>query len=248
MATAAAPKAITPFPAHAYDRVFYSGMAIVMALTVFVGFAPSYYLRSLFGAPSPTGGFVMPPMVHVHGIVFSAWVLLFIVQTALVASHRVKLHQKLGMAGAGLAALMVVVGLVTAIKAAARGATPPGVDALVFLAVPLFDMLLFAIFVGTALWYRRQKETHKRLMLMAYFSIIVAAVARLPGVLPLGPPAFFGATFVFFLAAMAYDLATRRRVHKAYLWGAALFAVSVPGRLLLSGTEAWRTFAEFVTR
>jgi hypothetical protein len=248
MATAAAPRTATPFPAHAWDRAFYSGLAIVMALTVFAGFAPSYYLRGVLGGASPTSGGELSTMAHIHGVVFSVWVVLFLVQTALVAGHRVKVHQKLGLALAGWAAVMLVVGVVTAIKAAARGSAPPEMDALVFLAIPLFDMVLFAIFVGAALWYRRQKETHKRLMLMAYFSIIVAAVARLPGVLEFGPPGFFGATFAFFLAGMAYDLATRRRVHKAYLWGAALFAVSVPARLLLAQTEAWRAFAEMVTR
>jgi hypothetical protein len=32
-------------PAGAYDRIFYSGMAVAMAATVFIGFAPTFYLR-----------------------------------------------------------------------------------------------------------------------------------------------------------------------------------------------------------
>ena len=95
---------------------------------------------------------------------------------------------------------------------------------------------------------RRDKETHKRLMLLAYISLIVAAVARLPGVLPLGPLAFFGLGYLFVVLAAIYDFVSRRRVHKAYLWGGALMIASVPLRLMISGTGAWRGFAELLTK
>jgi hypothetical protein len=175
-------------------------------------------------------------------------VFLFIVQTALVASRRVAVHRRLGVVGAALAAAMVVVGTLTALQAARRGSAPPGVDALAFLIVPLFDMVLFSGFITAALVLRRDKETHKRLMLLAYVSIIAAAVARLPGLLPLGPLAFFGLAFVFVAVAAVYDLVSRRRVHRVYLWGGALFVISVPLRLALSGTPAWRALAELLTR
>jgi FtsH-binding integral membrane protein len=113
---------------------------------------------------------------------------------------------------------------------------------------PTFDMVLFATFVTTALVMRRDKEAHKRLMLLAYISLIVAAVARLPGVLPLGPLAFFGLGYVFVVLAAIYDFVSRRRVHKAYLWGGGLMLASVPLRLMISGTGAWRGFAELLTK
>jgi hypothetical protein len=250
MATVAVPApSRKPLAAGAYDRVFYSGMAIAMAIIVFVGFAPTYYLRGPFGAPPTISGTTtLSTLAHVHGALFSSWVVLFIVQTALIASHRTRVHQRLGIAGAVLAAAMVVVGTSTAIASAARGSGPPGPPPLVFLAVPLFDMLLFPIFVIAALVYRRQREAHKRLMLLAYLSIITAAIARLPGVFPYGPPAFFGLTIGLLLIAVAYDLISRRRVHPAYIFGGGLLALSVPARLMISGTEGWMRFAEFLTR
>ena len=235
-----------PAAAGAYDRIFYSGMAVVMALTVFVGFAPTYYLRAYFGGMTVTGATSLSPLAHLHGALFTGWVVLFIVQTALVANHRVALHQRLGVAGAVLATVMTAVGITTAVKAAARGAAPPGADPLAFLAIPMGDMVVFPIFVAAALWMRRKKESHKRLMLLAYISIIVAAVARLPGVLPLGPLGFFGLAFVFLLVAVFYDLISRRRVHPAYIWGGALLVASVPLRLMVSGTEAWQAMARFL--
>jgi hypothetical protein len=252
MATASAAGAAPQSPARetgSHDRLFYGGMAIAMGLTVFAGFSATYYLRLLAGGPTATlTGGPFTRLVHLHGALFTAWVLLFIVQTALVASHRVAVHRRLGVAGAGLAAAMVVVGTFIAIATAARGSAPPGVDPLAFLVIPIFDMILFATFVSAALALRRDKEAHKRLMLLAYVSILVAAVARLPGVLPLGPAAFFGLSFLFVVVAATYDFLSRRRVHKVYLWGGALIVVSVPVRLVISRTGAWRALAELLTR
>jgi hypothetical protein len=214
-----------------------------------VGFAPTYYLRAWFGAP-PTisGATTLSGLAQLHGALFTGWVLLFILQTALVARHRTRLHQRVGIAGSVLAGAMLMVGTMTAIASAARGSAPPGVTPLSFLIVPLTDMVLFAGFVGAALWNRRQRELHKRLMLLGYISIMAAAAARLPGVFSYGPFAFFGIAFLFLGAAIAYDYGSRGSIHRAYLWGGAVLIVSVPGRLLFSETSVWLAIAEALTR
>ena len=182
-----------PLASGAYDRVFYTGMAILMTLTVFAGFARTYYLRSYFGGPATISGApALSPVLHVHAVLFTSWMLLFIVQTALVAGRQVKLHRQLGVAGVLLSAVMVAVGAMTAVEAAARGAGPGGIDPLAFLVVPIFDITLFAGFVTAAVVERRNKEAHKRLMLLAFVSIVTAGVARLPYVLSYGPLLFFG--------------------------------------------------------
>lgn len=232
-----------------YDRLFYGGMAVALALTVFAGFAATYYFPLVAGRPKVTlSGAPFSTLVHVHAVLFTSWVVLFIVQTALVASRRVAVHRRMGVAGSILAGTMVVVGTILAIDAAGRGAAPPGMDPLAFMAIPIFDMVLFTSFIAAALALRRDRETHKRLMLMAYISITVAAVARLPGVIAMGPLGFFGLTFLFVIVAAVYDFSTRRRVHPAYLWGGGLFLLSQPGRLLISKTEVWHALAERLTQ
>jgi hypothetical protein len=246
--------AVVTAPVHvrtvgAYDRVFFSSIAILMALIVLIGFAPTYYLKGVRGGPLLTiSGLPFTRLVHVHALMFTAWVALFIVQTALVARRRVRAHRRLGIAGGLLAFGMVVMGTATAIDGARQGTAPPGIDPLIFLAVPLFDMLCFAGFVSAALLLRANKAAHKRLMLLAYVSIMAAATARLPGVLPLGPLVFYGLAFVFMGAGAIYDLIALGRVHKAYLWGGVVLVASVPLRLIISGTDTWRAFAELVTR
>jgi hypothetical protein len=249
MTTVATTAPTIKHPAGAYDRVFYTGMAVAMALTVFAGFAPTYYLREYFGAPvTVSGSTTLSPLAHLHGVVFTAWVVLFLAQTWLVASRRVAVHRRLGVAGVVLAAAMVVVGISTAIASAASGGGPPGIDPLAFLLVPVTDMVLFAGFVTAAVLRRRDRETHKRLMLLAYVSIITAAVARLPGVLPLGPLAFFGLSLIFVAAGVFYDRLSRGRIHPVYLWGGAVLVLSVPARLAISGSAAWLAIAERLVR
>lgn len=230
-----------------HDRLFYGTMAIVLALIVFAGFGPTYYLRFFSGGPQATvSGKPFTVLVHLHGALFTSWVLLFVVQTALVASRRIAVHRQLGVAGAVLAAAMIVVGTMTAIEAAGRGATAIGVDPLAFMAIPMFDMVVFGTLITLALVNRRKKESHKRLMLLAYIALITAAIARIGGLSARGPFVFFGLSFLVVVCAALYDLVTRRRVHPVYLWGGAFIFVMVPVRLAISGTAAWHRFAAFL--
>jgi hypothetical protein len=219
-------------------------MAVAFAITVFAGFSRSYFLKAHYGTPE------LSLLLHAHGLVFTTWVLFFLAQTTLVAAGRTYIHRRMGVAGAVLAGLVLIMGTTTAILRVKGGAAPiPGVSPLSFLAVPLFDMVVFAILIGTGLYFRRRLDTHKRLMTLATISLLSAPIARLPfGVLKAGPPAFFGLTDLFIVALLVYDLATRRRVHPATVWGGLLIVASQPLRLMISGTPAWLAFAGWLTR
>jgi len=233
------PTAVVPL----HDRRFFMSMAVVIALVVFIGFAPTFYLRAFYHTDP------LQSVFRVHGLVFSAWVVLFVVQTALVSARRTDIHRRLGVLGAALALLMLVMGYMAAVTAARRGFSTPGLPPpLVFFAVPFFDLLVFATLVGFALYLRRTPAAHKRLMLLATIAVLTAAIARLPYVLPLGPLAFFGLTDLLVFAAMAYDRWTRGRVHPALLWGGLFLIVSQPLRLFIGGTDAWLAFATWLTR
>jgi hypothetical protein len=225
-------------------RRFYVGMAIAFVITVFLGFSRTYFLKSYFGARE------LSFLVHFHGAVFTTWVLFFLAQTTLVARGRTYLHRRMGIAGAVLAALVLVVGTTVAIVRAKGTTSPiPGVPPLSFLAIPLFDMLVFGILVGTALYYRRQLEIHKRLMTLAMITIMAAPIARIHfPLLPPGPPTFFGLTDLFIIAMLVYDFSTRRKIHPATIWGGLLVVLSQPLRLMISGSPTWLAFAGWLTR
>ena len=99
-----------------FDRYLYAAVAALFVLLVFAGFARTYYLSLLLnGPPLPS------MMVHLHGIVMTAWVLLFVAQVTLISQRQVRVHQRLGYTGIGLAALIVVIGVRTALEAARHG-------------------------------------------------------------------------------------------------------------------------------
>ncbi len=225
------------------DRRIYTWAAVGFVLIVLTGFARTYYLKGLFGTPA------LPRLLHLHGLVMTLWVALFIIQVRLVAGRRTDLHRRMGMIGGVLAGLVVVVGVTTAIDAARRGASP-GPPPLVFLVVPLGEMLMFAIFVGSALYFRRRSEIHKRLMLLSIGALMAAAVARIPleFIRAGGPLAFFGLTDLFLIACIAFDTVKHRRLHPAFGWGVLLLIASQPLRLMLAGTDAWMRFATWLTQ
>lgn len=227
------------------EHRFFTGMALAILVTVIVGFSRSFFLRPLFPEwPSP------PEMIfYVHGAVFTAWIVLFVAQASLVASGRTERHRKIGPFSAVLAVAMVVLGTLGALIAARRATGFVGIPIppLQFLAVPIFDMILFSTFVWLAIAQRRNPQTHKRWMLLATVNLVTAAIARWPGVLALGPLAFFGLTDLFIVALAIWDFRTRGRLHPVTLWGGLLTIVSQPLRLVVSSTEGWLVFARWAT-
>jgi hypothetical protein len=123
--------------ARKQDRIFFSSFAVAAAISVFIGFAPTFYLKPYFSTPPLT------PLLIVHGLVFSTWIVLFAIQTLLVATHRTPVHRRLGWFGAALALSMLIVGTLTGIVRAKVGEPPPGIPILAFLTVPLGDMFVF---------------------------------------------------------------------------------------------------------
>ena len=142
------------------ERLFFTGMTIAFIVTVFAGFSRTYFLRPYFQSQP------LIPLLHLHGIVFSSWLALFLVQTTLVATNRTRIHRRLGIAGAIIAAMMIVIGSVTAIIRARVIEVPPGAPPpLVFLTIPLGDMLVFAILVGLAFYCRRRPDVQSLMLL-----------------------------------------------------------------------------------
>ena len=237
--------ATTPnFHRRISDRPLYLMAAVLIPLIVLAGFARTYYLKGFFAAP-PLPSFI----VHLHGVVMTAWVVLFIVQITLVAKRRTKVHQQLGLLGSIISALVVIVGVLTALHAAARGATP-GPPPLAFLIIPLGDMVLFGALVGAALYYRKRFDVHKRLMLLAGTAMLPPAIARIPlsVITTYGPLAFYGLTDLCIIGFVVFDTIRHRRLHPVFLWGTLAIILFQPLRILLAGTEAWMSFAAVLVR
>src|SRR5271166_4992047 len=195
------------------DRRFYLVMAVASAVLVFLAFARTYYLKAYFGTPPLTA------LVEFHGVVFSTWMLFFVAQTALIASNRPSIHRRLGYAGGALASVMVVLGTLVAVHAERLGHRAAGADPETNFLFALGDILTFSIFVAAGFLWRRNREAHQRLMLLAVVAALLdAAPPRLPliGGHPLG---MLIVGLAFLLAGPIYDLISRHRIHPVYVWG-----------------------------
>jgi len=227
-------------------RHFFFIIAVAFPLIVLAGFARTYYLKVFFGTPP-----VASLLVHLHGFVMTAWIALFVTQIWLISSKRIKLHQRLGIASIALAVLVFAVGTLTAISAAKYGSasSPPDIPPLAFLVVPFFDMILFLVFFGFAIYYWRRPANHKRMILLTAFNFLPPAIARIPiGIISsLGPLAFFGIPDVLAITFVAVDTWKHGKLNKPFALGALLLIASHPLRLMLSGTDAWMLFAAWLT-
>jgi hypothetical protein len=225
-----------PVPARRFDRLFFSTMAFLILVTVFVGFARTYYLAGVFRAPLPN------LIVHIHGAFFACWVLLFIMQTTLVAAHRLDIHRRLGLFGFCLASLMVILGLLAATDALVRRG--PSVDARAVYAVPVADMLAFSTLIFFAYRARSNPAAHKRLILVATIALLDAAFVRWP--VPIQGWNLVSAevcSYVVLLVLFAYDLVSIRTLHRATLWASLFLFLLQQVRHPIGHSALWQTFA-----
>ena len=229
------------------DHRFFAIAAAAVIIAVLIGFGPTFYLKPFFTNPP-----IARAVIYIHGFVMTAWVVLFAVQVYFISSKKIKLHQKLGLAGVGLAVLVFVTGLMVAISAARYGSAsaPPAIPPLEFLIIPLGDMVVFAILFGAALYYRKNSPTHKRLMLLTMINFIPPAVARFPGGLTdnYGPLWFYGVPTVLTIAFIALDTWYNRKLNKVFLFAGIFLIVGMWIRLPIMSTPAWLGFAQWLTQ
>ncbi|MBA2920762.1 hypothetical protein GON01_07080 [Sphingomonas sp. MAH-20] len=230
-------------PAWTADRIFFGSIAVALGLATFIGFAPTYYLHDYFARPA------VPPILHVHGLVFTAWVLTYIGQTALIGAGQIRLHRTVGGFAVVLALVVFLLGVVVAIERGRNGTPPPGRDPAAFLIFPFVSIGMFAWLFSLALLRRNMAQHHKRLMLLATLSLCVTPMARLSRMLhwPVIPPV--GGMLIanlFLIALVAFDLRRRGRLHPATMLGGGLFLASEPLRVLVSQSAAWQHFAHML--
>ena len=242
---------------------FYLWVAVAMAATAFIGFAPTFWVPMAQGVPERIA------VLAIHGALFFGWTLFLIYQAWLVESGSVARHRDVGMIGVSLATAMTIFGVRAAINAAKRAtALHFGAGGESFMVVPLAALLSFAVLVIAAILNIRRSEWHKRLMLSATAVLLDAAIAR-PFIVYLvmgGRPPPFGGTvglagfnmppppvigvlppaliaLLFIVAGMVRDKRALGKVHPAYWWAGG-FALAVQLlKIPLSDTALWHGFA-----
>lgn len=227
-----------------YEHWLFSGIALLALVEVFIGFGPTYYLAGVFSAPLPNA------LVHVHGAIFTLFLLLFITQTSLVAIGRTDWHRRLGIVAAVVACLLVILGVLVATEDLANHGTSDvsnkmqGVNYAVFLS----DILMFTVLMACALRFRSRPVIHKRLALIALLSILDPAYDRWP--IPVSwwddrvSPII--CTYPILLLIMVYDRFSTRTVQPATLWATGLLVAVQQGRNAFGHTAFWQSFSAWI--
>ena len=229
--------------AHRYfDRRFYLGASLVAVGLVFWGFAPSYYLKLIFGAPA------LSTRLHIHGAVMSSWLVLFFVQATLVAARRTDLHRRLGIIGVAIAIGVVVLGSTTTINAAAREVGRHSDEAnarVAVLCLELIQMALFAGLVAAGVAMRRRPDFHKRLMLLATACMMPSAFSRIPLNLTFMVSSNVSILMLFNLCVIVptvTDTLRNRRLHPAFGWGGLIAIGALNVGYLIAISPQWLRF------
>lgn len=207
----------------ANERLFFLVMAMAIATTVVFGL--DLALRVTFAE--------FPWQVHAHAVVFGSWIVLYVVQNWLVVDGNVALHRRLGILGAVIATMMVILGNAATLMAIQRGSVPGFFPPGVFLVLDCMGITMFGVMVAAGIAMRRDAAWHKRLMLCASILVMSPAIGRIlpmPLLGPAAPFAVYASMMLYVFVGMGFDIATRRRIHPAYWVGAGaitLLQVSV---------------------
>ena len=164
-----------------------------------------------------------PSVLYIHAIVFPGWVVFFIVQSALIRSHNVRVHRRLGWFGVGLAVAVVVLGAWTSasmVRFSIEHKDP--FNSTAFTIVQVMDLACFAVPFALAIYWRKKPELHRRLVLVASCALLDAALGRFPELPLVFSPA--GVDALICLGAIR-DLIVERRVHKVYLYALPILIV-----------------------
>jgi hypothetical protein len=209
---------------------------------VLFGFAKTYFLAGMVHAPLPNA------LIHIHGAAFTLWMVLLVVQEALIAGRKITWHKQLGLAGFGLSLAMVVLGVLAATDALRRNDDgKSGLGAETFYAIPITGIVAFAVLVYLAYRDRFRPAAHKRLILISTIAISVAAVARWPvAVLQEHPPTRNLVILAYLLLVVAYDLLSLGRVLKTTIWASVFVMVVLVGAVPLGFTPVWHAFAHMM--
>lgn len=199
---------------------FYFSMSLLILLIVVYGFAQRAEVQ-LIHPLHPK-----PMIMWIHAVVFSAWVLFYIFQSALVRTHNVRLHRRTGWFGVALGATLPILGTITLIVMRRFDLQYSDLRMIApNITLGLMDLASFTVPFAFAIYWRTKPERHRRLMLVATCTLTAAAFVRFPAFFCPWPWYHLGVDFLIVLA-MLRDFIVQRRIHPVYLWSLPLLFVA----------------------
>lgn len=224
---------------------FHFWITVVMALFVFGGFATTYWI------PVARGAIPFPPIVHLHGVVFSLWMVMLVVQSLLVNVRNVPLHRSLGTFGIALATAMIVLSFQITVMFGHFALADPMPDYYILMYLGIAAVLSFATQFTLAMRNTRRPEYHRRLILLATLPILPPGINRLYMAIWQLDRAPILATYLTMdamaLAILMHDLTSMKKVSRATWIGGSLLLAQQIIHPLVIGTEGFARFCKVLT-
>ena len=222
-------------------KYFYLFAAVLGLAFVLAGFSVGYII------PVAKGTSHHSALVHAHGAIFFLWILFSVAQPWLVRSGKINIHRKLGVIGFSLAVIMIIFGVTIALYAAQRDIGKGlGDQARSFLLIPLSDIFLFATYISLAIASLKNRESHKRLMVLATMSILPAAFGRLFVITGIASnltiPTILLALIIqecILFIGIILELCFTRKVHRVYMVGGSLIIFVHLARIPAGASDTW---------
>lgn len=187
-----------------------------------------------------------PWIVYAHGVVCVGWLLVLLMQVALVRSRRVDMHRSLGRWGLGLGVLVPLTGLATAVAMARLRLAHGDPDAAVSFPIPVNDALAFSVCFGLALAWRRRPEFHRRLIYLSGCVLTAPGFGRIPA-LDHGEW-FYAGVDAMILAGIAHDGWRDRAVHPVFRYGFTFIVLAQLATAWFRWTPQWLAWSSELFR
>lgn len=215
---------------EAIRRYYFPAAGLVLLALTLTGFWDN--LVSDTGQPSNSD-----PKFIIHGLLCGAWIIFFAVQTGLIAAGNRRLHRRLGVAGAVVAA-GVAISTVWVFVAVWKGWARMDMES----QANRFLLPSYALFVMLGLRDRMRPDWHRRYLYTATLFMLGPVLARTydPLLMPLMSgwsvaqiddafkPIFLTVWWIFFASLIAHDAVVLRRIHPVTI-GATLWFASIWG-------------------
>ena len=232
------------------ERYFYSIAAVIMLLIAFVGFQPFY-----LGGEGMGGRKIAPelfPLVLVHGLAMSAWLILFLVQSLLILARNRRLHMKLGWSAIVVALAVAISGFMVSVQSVRPVPELPfwGMTYRQFLLVMLAEVTLFTVFVLAGVLSRKRPEIHRAMLLLASLSILAGATVRMPILFPIfgtaGWAGIFGPIFTLGAVFLLVRSIMIRAVDRWFATGSAAMSLRYVAAAKCAVSDAWSRLAKAI--
>lgn len=241
MVTNASDKTIRP----AIRLSFFFWIAATMAVFVFAGFGLTYWQPMLTGALAP-----LPAIVHLHGLFFSVWMILLLVQSLLVNTGNVALHRSVGTFGIAIATGVLITGtIITLLFGSFNGPELTNYYDLMYLG---FSALAgFGVLFTLAVRRTRKPDEHRRLILFATIPLLPPGINRLYmaplGLAELPLLATYLTMDAIAAAILIFDWRSSGRVSRASMIGTGVVIATQLLHVPLAGSDAFAAFCRFTT-